>query len=249
MDQIVFENISKVYEDPSRGHVEALSRIDLNIKSGSFISILGPSGCGKSTLLSMLGGFIRPSTGRVLLDGKEIFLPGPERGVVFQGYALFPWLTVTENIRFGLTCRHVPGSMEITRRLISLFGLEGFESKYPHELSGGMSQRVAIARTFANDPKVLLMDEPFAAVDALTREFLQDELLRIWASERKTILFVTHSIMEAAYLGDEVLMLAARPGRIVHRVPMDLPRPRDRADPAFLEAYAELETLFRGVRE
>jgi NitT/TauT family transport system ATP-binding protein len=194
----------------------------------------------------MLGGFTAPSTGRVMLDGQEVLKPGPERGVVFQGYALFPWLTVVDNIRFGLTCRGAHGSKDVAKRLVKLFGLEGFEGKYPHELSGGMSQRVAIARTLANDPKVLLMDEPFAAVDALTREFLQDELLRIWEQDRKTILFVTHSIMEAAYLGDEVLVLAARPGRILHRVPIRSPRPRHRSDPEFLKEYAALERLFRG---
>lgn len=245
MAQISFQNVTKVFKDPTRGNVQALSNIDLEIEGGSFVTILGPSGCGKSTMLSMLGGFTHPSTGRVLLDGEETLKPGPERGVVFQGYALFPWLNVIENIRFGLTCRNIPGSMEAAKRLVKLFGLEGFESKFPRELSGGMAQRVAIARTLANDPKVLLMDEPFAAVDALTREFLQDELLRIWEQERKTILFVTHSIMEAAYLGDEVLVLAARPGRIMSRVKIDQPRPRRRSDPEFLKAYAELEVLFR----
>ncbi len=246
MHQITFNNVSKIYEDPVRGPVEALSRVDLGISSGSFVCILGPSGCGKSTLLSMLGGFTRPSTGCVMLDGREVNRPGPERGVVFQGYALFPWLNVVENIRFGLTCRRSPGSMVKALELIKLFGLEGFEAKYPHELSGGMSQRVAIARTLANDPKVLLMDEPFAAVDALTREFLQDELLRIWEHDRKTILFVTHSLMEAAYLADEVLVFAARPGRIRHRIPIETPRPRHRSDPAFLKEYAQLDVLFRG---
>ncbi|TCT03599.1 ABC transporter ATP-binding protein [Aquabacter spiritensis] len=246
MAQIVFDNVTKVYEDPDRGHVQALSRVNLEIEEGSFICILGPSGCGKSTLLSMLGGFAQPSTGRVLLDGMPTSVPGPDRGVVFQAYALFPWLNVLENIRFGLTCRNVADSAGIANRLIKLFGLEGFEAKYPHELSGGMSQRVAIARTLANDPKVLLMDEPFAAVDALTREFLQDELLRVWEQDRKTILFVTHSIMEAAYLADEVLVFAARPGRILHRVRIAAPRPRHRSDAAFLKEYANLEVLFRG---
>ena len=175
--------------------------------------------------------------------------PGPERGVVFQGYALFPWLTVIENIRFGLTCRRAPGSLATARTLIDLFGLQGAEDKYPHELSGGMSQRVAIARTLANDPRVLLMDEPFAAVDALTREFLQDELLRVWMQDRKTVLFVTHSIMEAAYLGDEVLVLAARPGRVTNRLPLRTPRPRHRSDPAFLREYGCLETVFREAQD
>jgi NitT/TauT family transport system ATP-binding protein len=243
--QITFSGVSKVFEDPVRGRIEALAKIDLDVESGSFVCILGPSGCGKSTLISMLAGFLKPSTGRVLFEGREVVSPGPDRGMVFQAYALFPWLTVIENIRFGLTCRHVPNSLNIANRLVHLVGLEGFEKKYSHELSGGMSQRVAIARTLANDPKVLLMDEPFAAVDALTREFLQDELLRIWSAERKTILFITHSIMEAAYLADEVVLFASRPGRIRHRVQICSPRPRHRSEPAFLQEYANLETLFR----
>lgn len=249
MDQIVFQRVSKTYQVPTRGRVQALSEINLSIADGSFVCILGPSGCGKSTLLSMLGGFTRPSTGHVLFEGRSVSQPGPERGVVFQGYALFPWLTVIENIRFGLKCRRVPDSLRTAQELVELFGLQTFEGKYPHELSGGMSQRVAIARTFANNPKVLLMDEPFAAVDALTREFLQDELLRIWMQSRKTILFVTHSIMEAAYLANEVLVFAARPGRIVHRVPIRSPRPRHRSDAAFLQEYGQLETLFRGAQD
>ena len=244
--QIIFDGVSKAFEDPVRGRIEALGRIDLEVEAGSFICILGPSGCGKSTLVSMLGGFLRPSTGRILFEGREVVTPAPDRGMVFQAYALFPWLTVIENIRFGLTCRHVPNSLTIANRLVKLVGLEGFEKKYPHELSGGMSQRVAIARTLANDPKVLLMDEPFAAVDALTREFLQDELLRIWSAERKTILFITHSIMEAAYLADEVLLFASRPGRIRHRVQIASVRPRQRSEPGFLREYAKLENLFRG---
>ncbi len=245
MAQIEFEDVSKAYRDPAGGRIQALSNLSLSVPEGSFICILGPSGCGKSTLLSMLGGFTRPSSGRVLLDGREVGSPGPERGVVFQGYALFPWLTVFANIQFGLKCRGVAGSQEKVRRIIATMGLEGSEHKYPHELSGGMAQRVAIARTLVNDPRVLLMDEPFAAVDALTREFLQDELLRIWEQNRTTVLFVTHSIMEAAYLADNVLVFAARPGRLVESILMNSPRPRLRSDVAFLREYARLEEAFR----
>jgi NitT/TauT family transport system ATP-binding protein len=245
MQHISFRGVSKVYEISAQSPIEALSNVSFSVDSGSFVCILGPSGCGKSTLLRMLAGFTRPSTGAVLFEGQEVRDPGPDRGMVFQGYALFPWLNVIENVRFGLTCRGIPNSLDEARRLLKLLGLEHFEKKYPHELSGGMSQRVAIGRTLANNPKVLLMDEPFAAVDSLTREYLQDELLRIWMEERKTILFVTHSIMEAAYLADEVLMMSDRPGRIRHRVPIHSPRPRHRSEPNFLQEYAKLETLFR----
>jgi len=245
MKQISFRGVSKIYEVSAQNQIKALSHVDFDVESGSFVCILGPSGCGKSTLLRMLAGFTKPSNGAVLFEGQEVRDPGPERGMVFQGYALFPWLTVIDNIRFGPTCRKLPNSLENARRLLTLLGLEDFEQKYPHELSGGMSQRVAIGRTLANNPKVLLMDEPFAAVDALTREFLQDELLRIWMEEKKTILFVTHSIMEAAYLADEVVMMTGRPGRIRHRVAIRSPRPRHRSEPNFLQEYAKLEMLFR----
>jgi NitT/TauT family transport system ATP-binding protein len=249
MQHITFRDVSKVYEISPQSRIEALSHVNFSVDSGSFICILGPSGCGKSTLLGMLAGFTRPSTGAVLFEGQEVRDPGPDRGMVFQGYALFPWLTVIDNVRFGLTCRGIPDSLGKARRLLKLLRLEDFEKKYPHELSGGMSQRVAIGRTLANNPKVLLMDEPFAAVDSLTREYLQDELLRIWMEERKTIIFITHSIMEAAYLADEVVIMSGRPGRIRHRVPIRSPRPRHRAESNFLQEYAKLETLFRAEND
>src|SRR5262245_30197650 len=200
--EIVLDKVSKVYKAESSDPVFALEEMTLRVARGKFGCILGPSGCGKSTLLSMVAGLIRPSSGSIRVGGVPVSGPGPERGLVFQEYGLFPWLTVRGNIGFGLTCRGVSRENRetIIDRYIRLIGLSGFESRYPSELSGGMKQRVAIGRTLANNPRVLLMDEPFGAVDALTRELLQDEILRLWEVEQKTILFVTHSMMEAAYL-------------------------------------------------
>ncbi|WP_239335521.1 ABC transporter ATP-binding protein [Frankia sp. CiP3] len=217
----------------------ALSDVDLDIRSGEFLVLVGPSGCGKSTLLDLLGGLSRPSGGRILVDGAPVSGPGLDRGIVFQQYALFPWRTALGNIEFGLEAKRVPRSERSVRAksYLDLVGLTGFERRYPHELSGGMKQRVAIARSLAYDPAVLLMDEPFAALDAQTRETLQDELLRIWAQTRKTILFITHSIDEAVYLGQRVAVMTSRPGRIKQIV--DVPSISDdsgdpRSDPEFV---------------
>lgn len=204
----------------------ALKDINLDVAAGEFLVLVGPSGCGKSTLLDLLGGLSRPSSGRILLDGTEITGPGLDRGIVFQQYALLPWRTARRNIEFGLEAKGLPRKKrrELANHYLELVGLGGFGDRYPHELSGGMKQRVAIARSLAFDPEILLMDEPFAALDAQTRESLQDELLRIWRETGKTILFITHGIDEAVYLGQRVAVLSPRPGRITDFVELDIDR-------------------------
>jgi NitT/TauT family transport system ATP-binding protein len=203
----------------------AIDDVDFAVDDGEFLVLVGPSGCGKSTLLDLLGGLTRPTGGRVLLDGREIDGPGLDRGIVFQQYALFPWRTAQANVEFGLQAKGVPRAerRERAREFLRLVGLSGFEDRYPHELSGGMKQRVAIARSLAYDPEVLLMDEPFAALDAQTREVLQGELLRIWRQTGKTIIFITHGIDEAVFLGQRVLVLSARPGTVKADLTIDLP--------------------------
>ena len=204
--------------------------VSLRIAPGRFVCLLGPSGCGKSTLLNMAAGFLRPSTGRILVDGAPVTAPGADRGVVFQEYALFPWYTVLENVALGPRSKRLPRAEQQTlaERYLVMVGLHEHRHKFPKELSGGMRQRAAIARTLANQPPIMLMDEPFGALDAQTREALQDELLEIWAGTQTTIVFVTHSINEAVFLADEIAILAAHPGRLVHVVSNDLPRPRSR---------------------
>ncbi|MED4452333.1 ABC transporter ATP-binding protein [Metabacillus fastidiosus] len=222
-NKIEFDHVSKIFKiresDERKGGVKeftALKNIHFSVKTGEFLSLVGPSGCGKSTLLDLLGGLTKPTSGRILLDGKPIDGPGLDRGIVFQQYALFPWKTAKGNIEFGLESKGVPKKerTEIARHFLSLVGLSGFENRYPHELSGGMKQRVAIARSLAFNPEVLLMDEPFAALDAQTRETLQTELLQIWEKTKKTIIFITHGIDEAVYLGQRVAVMTSRPGTI-----------------------------------
>jgi ABC-type nitrate/sulfonate/bicarbonate transport system ATPase subunit len=205
-----------------------LEKIDLGIEDNDFLCILGPSGCGKSTLLRIVAGLEAAGTGRVLLDGQPVERPGPDRGMVFQSYTLFPWLTVAENIAFGLRERGVPRSerREIVAAYVAKIGLAGFEAHYPKQLSGGMQQRTAIARALANDPEILLLDEPFGALDNQTRALMQELLLGIWERERKTVLFVTHDIEEAIFLASRVIVMTARPGRIKADVAVDLPHPR-----------------------
>jgi NitT/TauT family transport system ATP-binding protein len=219
------------------GALTALDDVSLDIADGTFLSLVGPSGSGKSTLLDLLGGLATPTSGEVLIDGEPVRGPGLDRGVVFQQYALFPWRTARANVEFGLEGGRLGKRQraERAREYLDLVGLSGFEDRYPHELSGGMKQRVAIARSLAYDPAVLLMDEPFAALDAQTREQLQDELLRIWRRTGKTIVFVTHGIDEAVYLGQRVAVLTSRPGRLKAVVDVDLgDRTGDvRSDPAF----------------
>ena len=214
----------------SRGLFTAIEDVTIDVAPGEFLVLVGPSGCGKSTLLDLLGGLDRPSAGRILLDGKEITGPGLDRGIVFQQYALLPWRTARHNIEFGLEAKGLRRAERRSRaeHYLELVGLAGFGDRYPHELSGGMKQRVAIARSLAFDPEVLLMDEPFAALDAQTRESLQDELLRIWRETGKTILFITHGIDEAVYLGQRVAVLTSRPGRV--KTTLDISIDRSGAD-------------------
>jgi NitT/TauT family transport system ATP-binding protein len=209
----------------------AIQDLSLNVHEGEFISVVGPSGCGKSTLLDLLAGLDRPTSGSVLVDGDELVGPDQRIGIVLQGYALFPWRTVRRNIEFGLEIKEVDKRerREISQHFIELVGLQGFEDNYPHELSGGMKQRVAIARALAYDPEVLLMDEPFAAVDAQTRETLQEELLRIWQKTNKTIVFITHSIDEAIFLSDRIAVISESPGTLKRLIRVNIPRPRNAA--------------------
>jgi ABC-type nitrate/sulfonate/bicarbonate transport system ATPase subunit len=234
--RIVARALRKRFSDIARQEeVIALDGLDLAIAADEFLTILGPSGCGKTTLLNIVAGFEQASSGDLRLDDVPISGPGPDRGVVFQEYALFPWLTVEQNIEFGLRERRVPKVERWARvhRLIASVGLTGFEKRYPQELSGGMRQRVALGRVLVNDPKILLMDEPFAALDAQTRTLMQEELLRVWSRDRRTALFITHNIEEAILLGDRVVVMTARPGRIKEVVAVDLPRPRDVTSPDF----------------
>jgi NitT/TauT family transport system ATP-binding protein len=248
--KILFEGVRKVFE--ARGTaVTALDGIDLRVRAGEFLVIVGPSGCGKSTLLDLLGGLATPTAGRILVDGREITGPGLDRGVVFQQYALLPWRTAQGNVEFGLEAKNVPRRERpgLAREYLDLVGLSAFRDRYPHELSGGMKQRVAIARSLAFDPEVLLMDEPFAALDAQTRDGLQDELLRIWERTGKTIVFITHGIEEAVYLGQRVAVMTSRPGRIkqVVEVPLTARSATEdlRSDPEFARYRHEIWSLLR----
>jgi NitT/TauT family transport system ATP-binding protein len=225
---VEIQALSKRYEVDD-GEIVALSSISLTIAEGEFVCLLGPSGCGKSTLLKIVAGLVAPSGGSIRIAGAPISGPGPDRAVVFQDYALFPWMTVTDNVEFGLAARGVDAARRRTTsaELLRAVGLADFAAKYPHHLSGGMKQRVSIARALAVDPVLLLMDEPFGALDAQTRYVMQQELLRIWRAYRKTVLFVTHSIDEALYLADRVLIMTARPGRIKQDLRVSTARPRD----------------------
>ncbi|MEU8994807.1 ABC transporter ATP-binding protein [Streptomyces caniferus] len=231
------------------GEFTALDGVDLRIDAGEFVVVVGPSGCGKSTLLDLLGGLARPTGGRILLDGEPVTGPGLDRGIVFQQYALLPWRTALGNVEFGLEATGVPRRERAARarEYLDLVGLSGFENRHPHELSGGMRQRVAIARSLAYDPDVLLMDEPFAALDAQTRESLQDELLRIWQRTGKTVVFITHGIEEAVYLGRRVAVMTSRPGRIKQVVPIDFDSRTEtddlRSSPEFARYRHEIWTL------
>ncbi len=244
------ENVTKRF--PIRGEktsFTAIEDITIDLAAGEFLVLVGPSGCGKSTLLDLLGGLSTPSSGRILLDGQPISGPGLDRGIVFQQYALLPWRTARKNIEFGLEAKGLPAAVrrERAEHYLELVGLTSFADRYPHELSGGMKQRVAIARSLAFDPEVLLMDEPFAALDAQTRESLQDELLRIWRATGKTILFITHGIDEAIYLGQRVAVLTSRPGRIKQIVDVDIDRSAEdvRSDAGFRAQRHHIWSLLR----
>ena len=229
---IDIEGLSKTFETRRGTSHLAIADIDLQVGDGEFVSILGPSGCGKSTLLYIVGGFEAPSGGRVLVDGRPVAGPGPDRGPVFQEFALFPWKTVLGNVMYGMLEQGVAreAAAERARALLAMVHLSGYENFYPKELSGGMKQRVAIARTLAYHPKILLMDEPFGALDAHTRTRLQNDLLDIWERDRKTVMFVTHSVEEAVFLSDRVVVLTRSPGRIKRIIPIELPRPRRRTE-------------------
>jgi len=250
---IRFDKLSKTFSKEDR-LVVALRDFDLDVMDGEFVCLLGPSGCGKTTVLRILAGLDTASSGKVIVRGNVVRGSGPERGMVFQEFALFPWRSVRRNIEFGLEIRGVPESTraKVSSGLIDLVGLKGFEDSHPSELSGGMKQRVGIARALANDPAVLLMDEPFGALDAQTRNLMQKELLRIWAATKKTILFVTHSVDEAVFLADRIVVMTARPGKVREIIPVNLPRPRDRTSREFIavrgKVLSELDEEFEKAR-
>jgi len=248
--QIDISQVGKVYQSQGAdAPVVALDGVSLRIRRGEFISLLGPSGCGKSTLLNIVAGFQSATSGQILQNGRKITKPDPSRTVVFQDYALFGWMTVQQNVEFGLKAKGMPKAQraEIARALIATVQLSGFEDKFPHQMSGGMKQRAAIARALAPDPDILLMDEPFGALDAQTRVLLQEEIARISSETKKTVIFVTHGIDEAVFLADRVVVMSPRPGRVRNEVLVPLPRPRTaemRSDPWFVSTVKDLwETL------
>jgi len=222
-------DVSLDYVQPrSGGRLRALDRVNLTVEDGEFVSIVGPSGCGKTTFLSVVDGLLPATSGRVLVDGVEVARPGPDRAVVFQDASLLPWRTALDNVGYGLECNGAGRrqARERAEKFVALVGLQGFEHNYPYELSGGMQQRVNLARALVMDPKILLMDEPFASLDAQTRETMQEELLRIWKVANKTVLFITHQIDEAIFLSDRVIVFSGRPGRVKESIPVGIERPR-----------------------
>ena len=252
MKRLLLRNLSKTYFDPYAGaHVTAVHDVSLEVQQGEFVSIVGPSGCGKTTILNMIAGFIPASGGEILLDGRAVDGPGPERGVVFQSFALFPWKTVLDNVAFGPKIRGLPKAEceKIAREYLALAGLAHAAGRYPNELSGGMQQRVGVVRALANNPDVLLMDEPFASVDAQTRMTLQEELTRIWQERRPTIIFITHDVGEAVFLANRVVVLSK--GRILKEIAVPLPRPRAwdllTEDAAFKALCAQVLQLVRSA--
>ena len=238
-------NVNLTFRPPNRGPVRALQNFDIDVNEGEFLSIVGPSGCGKSTFLNVILGLIRPDSGDIRLRGSPISGPSTDRAMVFQDFGLLPWRTVQANVELGLELKGMAADArrKVSQPLIEMIGLAGFEGHFPHELSGGMKQRVGLARALATDPSVLLMDEPFAALDAQTRDLMQVELLRVWQQDKKTVLFVTHQIEEAIYLSDRVMVMTKRPGRAKKIFPIDLSRPRDyemRVTPEFNELKLQI---------
>ncbi len=238
-------DLTKVFDDSKRGSVTAIDHVNLEVKDGEFVMIVGPSGCGKTTLINILGGLNTPSSGQVLLDGRPVEGPGADRGMVFQGYSLFPWLSVQKNVEFGLKMKKVPKDerAQIAKKYIELVGLTGFEQALPKQLSGGMKQRVAIARTLANEPEILLMDEPFGALDAQTRVVMQELLADISKKTKTTILFITHDIDEAVLLGDRIYVMSRRPGTVRAVLDVDLPGERTHESlvlPEFLQIKKQI---------
>lgn len=237
--KLVAKDVCLEYRQPRTGdRLLALDRINLSVNEGEFVSIVGPSGCGKTTFLSVVDGLLPATSGEIFVDGLSVNKPGPDRAVVFQDASLLPWRTVLKNVCYGLECIGVRASEAQDRamKFVRMVGLDGFENSYPYELSGGMQQRVNLARALVMDPKILLMDEPFAALDAQTREYMQEELLRIWEQANKTVLFITHQIDEAIFLSDRVIVFSARPGRVREHVTVDIERPRNlklKRDPRF----------------
>ena len=250
MNLLSIQGVSRTFTSHKGTSTQALLPVDFEVRENDFVTILGPSGCGKSTMLRIAAGLDFPTTGQVLLDGRAVDGPGADRGMVFQSYTLFPWLTVAQNIRFGLREKGVSEALQKERSdyFIAKVGLRGFENHFPKQLSGGMQQRTAIARALANDPKILLMDEPFGALDNQTRVLMQELLLGIWEAEQKTVLFVTHDIDEAIFMANRVAVFSARPGRIKADIPVNLPHPRHytvKTSPEFMELKARLTEEIR----
>lgn len=239
--EIEVNDVSKIFTSKD-GDVVALKDLSFSIQDGEFLTVVGASGCGKTTLLNLIAGFIRPNAGQIMLQGRQITGINPQCGMIFQQYALFPWKTVQENVEFGMKMKRMPKKNRRAKatEFIEMVGLKGFENAYPHALSGGMKQRVSIARALANDPEVMLLDEPFAALDAMTRQVLQEQLLKIYEESKKTIIFITHSIDEALLLSSRIIIMTARPGRIAQDIVNDLPYPRN-ASVQLSERYNQLK--------
>jgi NitT/TauT family transport system ATP-binding protein len=248
--KLTLEKLRKTFP-LDEGELVAIENMDLEVESGEFVCLLGPSGCGKTTVLRIIAGLDTPTAGSICLEGKSISGSGSDRGMVFQEFALFPWRTVRKNVEFGMELKKVPKEERhrISQKYIDLVGLDGFENAHPYELSGGMKQRVGIARALANEPEVLLMDEPFGALDAQTRNLMQKELLRIWQETKKTVIFVTHSVDEACFLADRIVIMSARPSTVSEIYEIRWPRPRDRASVEFAnlrkQILAKLERMVR----
>jgi NitT/TauT family transport system ATP-binding protein len=252
MARIDVHGLKKTFQAIKGEPVEAIHDLDLSVADNQVVSIVGPSGCGKSTLLYIIAGFIEGTAGEVRVGERPVRGPGPDRGIVFQEYALFPWRTVEDNIRYGLEEKRIPRAetARTVEKYLRLMGLDGFQHRYPRELSGGMKQRVALARTLAYDPDVLLMDEPFGALDAQTRELQQDQLLAVWRDKKKTVLFVTHSVEEAVYLSERVVVMTTRPGRIKSVIDIDLDRSREREEIVTSAEFSRLRNrVWLDVRE